>query len=483
MSPSRGPSYVALALAAGLLAGCASLKIPPLDVTPPEVIAARLADADGLASRGCYLCLKDAAAVYHELIGLTADVGIMQKAVENDLLIALREIELRMPDSGARLRAEGLRQHLKATYTPYFSALDIFGKPLDDRRTIGADVQQLRAERKELAAQLSADWAASPMKAYFYVAAAIGAGQGASLREQLDGLLAAHPDDLALKYRLQAYPQTSSDGVSKELLGREPRFGEVHYLIGQRAMFGGAMVTAHRELTAAHTLLPDSAMISMTFGTVELAFSRFAEALALFDRVLATDPDDAAKLGRAKALSYLRRYQEAVGVLDELLQDVRTNPGEKYYWRAWNRLQLGLAQPAYEDATTMLKSMVNIEAYRLAGIASFTVSKLDEARLYFDSALKMHSGDCDSLRYLGQIDSMERKWPASVGRFTAASACYSQAIVGMTAELAQKEADTSGLMAGHVASLRASIKEAEALQATCSKNAAIVSKNLPAGAR
>ena len=31
---------------------------------PPEVVAARLAEADRLASHGCYLCLKEAGAAY-----------------------------------------------------------------------------------------------------------------------------------------------------------------------------------------------------------------------------------------------------------------------------------------------------------------------------------------------------------------------------------------------------------------------------------
>ena len=35
---------------------------------------------------------------------------------------------------------------------------------------------------------------------------------------------------------------------------------------------------------------------------------------------------------------------------DLLQKDPSNNPGEKYYWRAWNRLQLGQAQLAYDDA-------------------------------------------------------------------------------------------------------------------------------------
>ena len=92
-------------------------------------------------------------------------------------------------------------------------------------------------------------------------------------------------------------------------------------------------------------------------------------------------------------------------MLDELLKDLQNNPGEKYYWRAWNRLRLAQAQAAYDDAMAALNAMRNNEVYRLAGIASYSLNRLPEAREYFENALKMNGGDCDAQRYLGLIDS------------------------------------------------------------------------------
>ena len=80
---------------------------------------------------------------------------------------------------------------------------------------------------------------------------------------------------------------------------------------------------------------------------------------------------------------------------NELLQkDPSNNPGERYYWRAWNQLQLGRAQLAYDDATTGLNAMRNDAIYRLAGMASFALNRRDEARTFFQEALKMNSADC-----------------------------------------------------------------------------------------
>jgi tetratricopeptide (TPR) repeat protein len=445
--------------------------------TPPAVIEARLAEADALAARGCYVCLQEAAEAYATLVQITDSPVILKKTLENDLMIAIREIELRLPDSGARENASFLRQHVPADYTLHFSALEALRKPLIPGGNTRQEFEAQRTERRALVTQLEQEWPASPMKAYFYLAMALNAGLVNELRPQLEGMVNTHEQDLSLKYRVQAFPPTFSDVVSQTLLAQEPRFGEVHFVLGQRALFGAQLVAAHRELTRAHELLPESAAVTLVLGNVELMFSRYRESLVLFDQVLAAGPDDVAQIGRAKALSYLRRFSEAIAVLDDLLQDTRNNPGEKYYWRASNRLQLGQTQVAYDDATTALKVMANAEVYRLAGMASFSLERLPEARGYFESALKMNAGECDSLRYLGQIDSVERLWTQATNRFSDAASCYTQMIARLSAEVAKKESDTSGLLAGQVAALRLDIKEAQQLQSVSAKNAVVTAKN------
>src|SRR5688572_7053622 len=101
---------VAAALVLAITVGCAPRPAPV--VTPriaPEVLAARLAEADRLASRGCYLCLKEAAAAYASLLADSDDPAVARKALENNLMLVTREVELRIPDSGARDAAEQLR--------------------------------------------------------------------------------------------------------------------------------------------------------------------------------------------------------------------------------------------------------------------------------------------------------------------------------------------------------------------------------------
>ena len=464
------------------LAACAPRPAPV--VAPkitPEQLAIQLTEADRLATRGCYLCLKEAAAAYAALLALSDDPVLARKALENNLMLVLREIELRLPDSGAREAAEQLQVKVPSSYSAYFETLKELSSPSDSGQYVRGNQlfvsPERRAVRTKLATELEKEWPASAMKAYFYLAMALNAGVVAELKPQLEAMLDTHGDDLSLKYRTQAFLPLFSMAASRALIGQETGFGEVHFLIGQRAILDRNLGSAYRELTRAHELLPDSASISLVFGTVQMSYARYAEALAQFDRVLSAGPDEAALLGRARALSYLRRHEEAIAAIDESLKDARTNPGEKYYWRAWNRLQMGQPQVALDDAMMALNAMRNNQVYSLAGMAAFSLSRLAESRDYFDNALQMNRADCDSERYLGQIDSVERSWKAAAARYSQASACYEQAIVRMRKELATLEEDITGLSNGLITAKRAEIKDAEALRVNTANNAAVASKN------
>lgn len=448
----------------------------------PEVLAARLAEADRLASRGCYLCLKEAAAAYASLLADSDDSVVVRKALENNLMLAAREIELRMPDSGARETAEQLRARVPSEYDSYFSALDMMASPLVIG---GVTLQSFRAQREErlkFAEGLEKEASASPMKAYFFIATVLPLREFRELKPAFDAILARHPEDLSLKYRMLAVRPAYSENAARDLIGQETGFGEVHLLVGQSNVIGGDLSGAFRELTRARELLPDSVSIAFALANVTFAYARYADALALFERILAspaaTGLESQVQLARAKALSYLKRHDEAIQLLDDLLlNDAGNNPGDKYYWRAWNRLQLAQAQRAYDDATTGLNAMRNDAIYRLAGMASFSLNRLGESRAFFEDALKMNAGDCDSERYLGLLDSAERSWKPASGRFSQAASCYDGVIVRMQRELAEYEKDITGLSNGLIAAKRAEIKEAETLRMQSINNAAAASKN------
>lgn len=476
-------AIVGLVLALGL--ACAPRTVPV--VTPriaPDVLAVRLAEADRLASRGCYLCLKEAAAAYAALLADTDDARVLTGALETNLMLAIREIELRLPDSGAREAASQYQDQVASNYAPYFSALDIL-RPAGPTIFVRGEpflLKQERDQRLALLAELEKNAAASPMNTYFYLFLLLQTQQFKDVKPQVDALVAAHPQDLSLKYRMLAFQPTYSGELARELIGQETGFGEVHLLIGQRNLLNGNIAGAFRELTRARELLPDSVSIALALAGVTFSYARYADALALYDRILASPVaagfEPQARLGRAKSLSYLKRHDEAIAQLIELLQtDAANNPGEKYYWRAWNQLQVGRAQLAYDDAVSGLNAMRNDSIYRLAGMASFALNRTDEARKFFEEALKMNSADCDSERYLGLLDSAERSWKPAVGRFTVAAKCYDVVIGRMYEELGVYEKDITGLSAGLIAAKRVEIREATALRDQSVLNAAAATRN------
>jgi tetratricopeptide (TPR) repeat protein len=476
---------IGVGLLLGLTLACAPRPVPVVAVPQlaPEVLAARLAEADRLALRGCYLCLKEAAAAYAALLADTDDLTVRIRALENYLMVAIREVELRIPDSGAREAALQLQDTLPVSYAAYFRVLEVVD-PTQPLYVRGEPLllKQQYGEQLKLLAELEADTSASAMKAYFFLALVIQTRQFKDIKEQIGTIPAAHPQDLSLQYRLLAFQPTYSAEGARALIGRETGFGEAHLLIGQRALLNGNIAAAHRELTRARELLPDSVSIALALANVTFSYARYADALVLFDRILASPASSGigpqAQLGRAKSLSYLKRHDEAIAQLIELLQnDPRNTPGEKYYWRAWNQLQLGRAQLAYNDAMAGLNAMRNDAIYRLAGMASFGLNRTTEARNYFEEALKMNSADCDSERYLGLLDSAELNWKPAVGRFKAAASCYDVVIGRMQTELAELEKDITGLSNGLIAGKRLEIREAQALRDQSILNIAAATRN------
>src|SRR5688572_17616055 len=206
---------------------CAPRAVPvAVPRLAPEVLAARLSEADRLASRGCYLCLKEAAAAYAALLAESDDSSLLTKALENDLMLAIREIELRLPDSGAREHALQLQDQAGSSCTAYFAALDAFrpAGPVYVVRGEPLSMKQERDERLKLVTELEQDASASPMKAYFFIALLVQLQQFKDVKAQIDAILAAHPQDLSLKYRMLAFQPTYSGEAARDLIGQETGF-------------------------------------------------------------------------------------------------------------------------------------------------------------------------------------------------------------------------------------------------------------------
>jgi tetratricopeptide (TPR) repeat protein len=388
---------------------------------------------------------------------------------------------LRLPDSGARDRAFALRGNRPSFYDTHFAILEMIATPVGAQAVTGDDFRRDREARAALLSALEDQWPTSTVSAYFYIAFGTNSAYFKEAKSALQKVVDAHPQHAAVPYRMLSNPAAYSSALAGELLSSEPRFAEVRLIIGQRALLNGNLEAARRELLLAREALPTSMAIAAALAPVEFAYAHYNEALSLYDEVLARGPDAVAQLGKAEALSYLKRHRDAIHELDDLLDDPSRNPGEKYYWRAWNKLQLAELEPAYEDATATLRFMNGPDAFRLAGIATFNLQRLPEARGYFESALKMYAADCDALQYIGQLDASERKWPAAAASFIKAANCFQESISRTSAELAKKEeGNAGGLLDAQIAILSSDLDAQRLLQAQSVQNAAVADKNASA---
>ena len=70
----------AVFLAVGLGASCAhpAVRPQPQPANPQAIIDARLAEADALAARGCYICLREAGEAYAKVMEISDSPAVIR---------------------------------------------------------------------------------------------------------------------------------------------------------------------------------------------------------------------------------------------------------------------------------------------------------------------------------------------------------------------------------------------------------------------
>lgn len=465
---------------AGIIASGLGCHVPRKGIATIPAPDERRARADELVSVGCYRCLRDAVQLYEALLkeGMRAD-GIEQGAHDAYLMRAMREAELGIPYTETMARARELGDWSSIPGDIVDLTLDVLAEQaaagwtrLDSPGAIsdaGARLTLLRGTQQP--PRLVAAYAAVSLDCVL--------SQYRDRTEEPQGRWdTTIADDAALRYAQLRCAGGFSSETARAILDLEPRFGEVRVAMGLDALGQGLMMSAYRELGLAHDIIPESSVIAVALADVALGLGRFDEALRLYDGLRAGSRSPDAMLGRAKALTYLNRHSEAIGVLNELLQGSAWKPGEIHYWRAWNFLQVAEFGLAHESAMKALALWTAPHVYRLAGLTAMSLSRLAEARRYLETALKSSADDCESMSYLAQIDSRENRWNPALDRFAAVAACCARALTGlMVAPVPGASADLSGADTQNAAAA-AEIAQLKALQSSSIYNAAIAAKVL-----
>ena len=230
------------------------------------------------------------------------------------------------------------------------------------------------------------------------------------------------------------YTRSSFDS----LLEGEPRFKELHYYIGLSLGFAGKIDESMEHFLLAYAWHPRWPAVTNALAADYIALEEFDKAIEFYEHTLEVVPAfPDALLGKAKAQTYAGKYTEAIATLDRLLALERWLVGDARYWRAFNELQLGRLDIAWDDVEAAAKLMRNAEVPKLAGIIAYRRQQLDTARVKFDESWKVGRGeDCETGFYLGIVLAEQAQWPRTSEVLVATVACLEKMEQKLNAEIA-----------------------------------------------
>lgn len=432
-----------------VLAGIVTLTCacsPPRPTLAPSAILEatnRLATAGNLLRQGCFDCLIEALREYDAIRGQTnLPVATVEAAtigsIQGGLLLALRARELGTIEGEYLQRARReteTREDLRHTFSSLIEGIEAM--PSDFLRFHSlSDLAARRREvtfREKLPAFLAeqrqhAD--RDPLTAYVWVAFSCTFGDYDDQRPE--ALLAPLGEMRGIEivtYRIATCRGADGVPVLEDLLKREPRFTEVNFWLGQQAVARLQLEEAESLFLRAYTWRPGWPAVTVALANLYFAFEEPGRALTFYDQTLVMMPGfPDAMLGRVKTLSLLGRHDEAFDAIDLMVGgSVRILPGEAYYWRAWNDLQVDRLEDAWIDIEEANRLWTNSEVSKLGGIVAYRRQDFGTARQRFEMSGKLNPGDCETAYYLGLVHAEQREWTRSADIFVAAASCFETA--------------------------------------------------------
>ena len=226
----------------------------------------------------------------------------------------------------------------------------------------------------------------------------------------------------------------------------EPRFREMEFFLGRHALEPGQgpqqgdVALAELHYARAHEEWPEWPAPAMALGEVARTVEDFEASLPFYDAALALVPEQRdALLGRARSLSYLDRYAEAVPLLDRLIEMGRWYLAEAHFWRAYNRFNLGDVEGARDDAATSIGHRPEAQSYALSGQIALVQRRLDDARSDLETALDINPQYCYAAFHLGRVHIEEARWIETASAFSRAALCFRASADGLAADLSEIE--------------------------------------------
>ncbi len=471
----------------GCAIGCAPKAVPR---DPAVAARTTLAHADAQLNAGCFDCLVEALGEYESARGIPAVEAVATKgALRASALLALRERELGTTDTGYLDRARALAATSPALQAEAGSLLDVVdvrpwraGAGRSGQPDSSLAIFSNRRQRTEALRSIAARDALSAYVWITYVCASgtvLSMGPG-EVREPIAAFTSSPLIQFAL-ITCRSSGGTGRDVGIDDLAAADPRFKEL-------AFFKGLQATSARKLDEAEARYREAYAWRSTWPAATLALANvlvtgedFAEALGFYDRTLALAPlFPDALLGKVRTLTYLARPEDAMRVADQLIA-IGRYPGDAYYWKAYNELDLQRYDEAWRDVEDAEKSLVNGDVPKLAGIIAIDRKQYDVARDRLALAKRRNPSDCQALYYLHLVYAELRQWPQTVEEGASAAGCLSAVETGLRVEIDQIRASTTipaARKTRQVAARERQIASAIRMRANCWYNGAVANFNL-----
>ena len=460
------------------LATTACATRPPASLTPDPV---PVVDAGSLIRRGCYRCLESA---FDAVVGRSP-----QMTFEVAALLVLRSKELGLPPDAWLERARDVLPSNPALSTYFEMVAAVRADPLSDDRDVIVTEDSLRRISRETAvewrAKLTMDTVSPLFRSYLDLSLTCG--------NRLDGrdeavatALQQFADVPVIAYRVGVCGSQYSQHLLS-VRAADPDFADADYALGRYARDipqNPDQEEAIRRFQSARDAFPASPAIRTSIGNVHQEREEWTEALEAYDSTLTLVPTHRdALLGRTISLSNLFQHDEAIRSATRLVELGTWFIGQAYFWRAWNRFQLGDIQAAREDTDRAKGLMVSAPTFALSGLIAWRERRLDASEDDLARAFKLDSGQCEAAAQLGGVRSDRQRWAEAVSAFRQARDCFDR-VVSVRRVLIAKIAAGPGTEAGKarmIALQERAIADALKLREESDQNTTIVEKRLAGG--
>jgi len=389
---------------------------------------------------GCLDCLN---AAYRAFLDLRDEPAVSGEATDGAVraavLIALREAEL-----GLRPSRQGQPIAAGVVSTPTPEQAQIL--PTSEALASG-DYTRLMREQAPWVEAFRGRVDGDPTSAYLWLSLACGpAGFAVPERNLRSSVVATTSAVPLVSFKLAAGCTPRNRAALEALLEREPRFVEIHYVLGIIALAGegqpnqGLFVpnleVADAHYQAAYDWRPDWPALTQAIANLAMTAEDFGRAHEFYERTLALVPDNAdAMVGGIRALTYGGLYDEAIAAANRMLTTDRS-PGEALYWRAFNESLLNRDNDAWTDIEQAAVTLINADVPKLAGIVAVKRRDFEVARERLALSLGRRSTDCETRFYFQAVVSEQRDWKAAAMAASESAACFDGELARLDREIA-----------------------------------------------